>query len=253
MNDDLKHRQEIERNYHNNKYKDNINNAVKSSDSDGHAYNTFYHLIEQLKPGRILDFGCGDGWISMKLAEKGHEVHGIDISIELVTKARKWSQKLGLSQKVHFEEMAGENLLFDDNFFDAVIGSAVLHHIDLELALNSIHRVLKPGRKGLFIEPMNQNIILKIWRVLTPWRRSPAERALTLLEIKLIKQRFPAARLNYFILFSMFSQGLMTLFPKQNLWLRINRQLEVLDDILITRFPFLGKFCAVVVIELIKD
>lgn len=248
---DLGNRQQIERDYHNRKYKDDI---ISSSPGFVNAAYIFYQrTIDQLPCGRILDFGCGDGWVSINLAKLGYDVFGIDISIELINKARKWAKDIGVSGNVHFEEMAGEHLLFQDDFFDAVVGSAVLHHTDFEMALNSIYRVLKPGGIGLFIEPMNQNIFLKTWRAMTPWRRSPAERALTMEEINMIKKKFPLARLNYFVFFSILSIGLMTMFPNIHLMRSINKWLEKCDECLIKRFPKIGIYCAVVVVELVKD
>lgn len=250
MNEEIMHRQQIERNYHNSKYIDNANPEFSGS-MDG-AYECFNNKISQMGLGKVLDFGCGDGWVSIMLAKKGYHVYGIDISIELIKKSRKMAQEQNVTHNTIFEEMAGEDLQFQDDFFDSVFGSAVLHHTDLEMALNSIHRVLKPGGIGLFIEPMNRNIFLKMWRVLTPWRRSPAEKALTIHEISLIEKSFPLARLTYFNLASIFSAGLILIFPNSNFVRRINKILENVDGVLIKRFPWLGRYCAVVVIELLK-
>ncbi len=247
----LGNRQQIERDYHNQKYKDD--NISSSPGFENSAYIFYQSIVDQLPFGKILDFGCGDGWVSVDLGRRGYEVFGIDISIELINKARKWANKIGVSENVHFEEMAGEHLLFQDDFFDAVVGSAVLHHTDFEMALNNIHRVLKPGGIGLFIEPMNQNIFLKLWRALTPWRRSPAERALTIAEINMIKKRFPLARLNYFVFISILSVGLMSIFPKIHLMRTLNKWFEKCDEYLIKLFPKIGIYCAVVVVELVKD
>lgn len=244
-------KQQIERDYHNNKYK--TGSLLSSSTYKNSAYDFYQNLIDQFPTGRILDFGCGDGWVSINLAKNGHEVYGIDISIELIKKARNWAQELGVSDMSKFFEMTGENLSFNDNYFDAVVGSAVLHHTEFEMALDSIHRVLKPGAKGVFIEPMNENFILKIWRILTPWRRSPAEHALTQKEIKMIKSKFPSARLNFFIFTSILSNGLMTIFPRIHIFNKLNIVLEKFDLKLLKTFPKLGLSCAVVVIELIKN
>jgi 2-polyprenyl-3-methyl-5-hydroxy-6-metoxy-1,4-benzoquinol methylase len=251
MNTELERRQQIERDYHNKKYKDD--DSSTSSVGVNPAYEYFQSVIDSIPQGKVLDFGCGDGWASMIMAKKGFDVYGIDISIELINRARKIAKEMNLTNFAHFDEMAGEDLKFEENYFDFVFGSAVLHHTDFNLALNNIHRVLKPGGKGLFIEPMNQNILLKIWRFLTPWRRSPTEKALTTCETNLIKYTFPAAKLNFFIFTSMFSAGLIKLFPHVSILNKLNLFLIRLDHHLINLFPFLGKYCAVVVIELIKD
>lgn len=251
MNAELERKQQIERDYYNNIYM--ADNASEPARTGGAAYEFFQRMISQLPLGVILDFGSGDGWVSIKMAQQGYDVYGIDISIELVDKSRKVAGELGLSSKVHFKEMAGESLQFEDNFFDAVIGSAVLHHTDIEMALTSLHRVLKKGGTGIFIEPMNQNILLKAWRLLTPWRRSLAEKALTLDEISLIMRIFPKARLHYFNLTAIFSIGLIAILPKNRFVQRLNITLEKLDDMLLKLFPKLNIYCAVVVIELVKE
>lgn len=251
MNSNLERRQQIERNYHNLKYKHDTPPSTSSQSNS--AYDYYQGAIAQCSIGRILDFGCGNGWVSVNLAMLGHEVHGIDISIELINKARNWAQRTGIAHRTHFQEMTGENLLFPDNFFEAVVGSAVLHHTDLEKALNGIHRVLKPGGRGIFIEPMNQNIALKFWRLLTPWRRSSAEKALTIAEIDKIMNTFPASKLKYFFLTAIFTQGLSIVFPNLQILTKMNLLCEKFDEMLIGRFPKFGKSCAVVVIELIKD
>ena len=249
--DELRKRQEIERNYHDTKYE--AQTELDASSDDSAAYAFFNSLIARLEPGTVLDFGCGDGWLSMWLADRGHQVCGIDISRVLVDKATKWAAERGLSARARFEEMPGENLRFGNDSFDAVIGSAILHHTDLETSLKGLRRVLKPGGKALFIEPMNENFVLKTWRMLTPWRRSPAERALRLSDIATVSRIFPKARLHYFTLSSIFSEGLLIMFPRSRLVGAMNRKLGKLDQLLVARFPALGRSCGVVVMELVKD
>ena len=149
--------------------------------------------------------------------------------------------------------MACENLTFEENFFDLIMGSAVLHHTDLNPAIKNIFRVLKPGGKAIFIEPLNQNIFLKSWRKVTPWRRSPAEKALVNADLKIIQELFPKARFHFFKLFSIVTQGLIIIFPHNKFLNYMDEVLEGLDDSLLRLFPFSGKYCAVVVIELIKN
>ena len=68
--------------------------------------------------------------------------------------------------------MDGHNLKYENNKFDLVIGNGILHHLDAETALSSIHRVLKPGGRLIFREPLADNPLLKLFRFLTPKART---------------------------------------------------------------------------------
>jgi 2-polyprenyl-3-methyl-5-hydroxy-6-metoxy-1,4-benzoquinol methylase len=247
----LDERQRIEKNYHNGKYKEGVIQSYARGES--RAFRFFQNLVGDVRELRILDFGCGTGWMSIALAKIGAEVYGIDISQELIKKALQLAAREKLSDKIYFIEMPGENLTFQEKFFDIVLGSSILHHTDIQMALKCISGVLKPNGRALFLEPMNQNIFLKVWRKLTPWRRSPSERALSVADLKLIQDIFPEAKFHFFTFFSIFSEGLLILLPTNKLLLFINELLEHFDKMLLKAFPSLGKYSAVVVMDLRKD
>ena len=247
MNTKLSERQIIEKSYHNKKYKGDkkfFNNSSVQS-----YYSFFYSLFLNVKNLKVLDFGSGDGWISFQLAERGARVWGIDISEELIRRANSSNIYQG---SVDFFVMAAEDLDFENDYFDLIVGSAILHHTDIDRSLQEIKRVLKDNGRALFIEPMNENFILKCWRWLTPWRRSPTERALIWDDILFIKKMFPNANLTFFCFMSILSTGLLLLLPNSRIVYRLNIVIEKLDNKILSLFPGLGKYCAVVVIEMIK-
>ncbi len=251
MRDELSERQRIEESYHDKKYKDSSQSEVTQS-KDSEYYKFFWEQIGSVNAKRILDFGCGSGWLSIGYAKNGADVWGFDISKELIEKANKWVKKEGLSGKITLEKMAAENLSYEDNFFDLIVGSAILHHTELYITLKNIDRVLKPDGKAIFIEPMNQNIFLQLWRKMTPSRRSPTERALTKSDLKLVEHVFPRSRLTSFGFLSIFTEGLFIFFPQSKIVAAVNNWLEKIDRRVFQFLPFLGRFGAVVVLELKK-
>ena len=244
-------RQKIEEKYHNKKYKI-LKTRRPSPKKENSAYVFYRKLRGDISKLNILDFGCGNGWVSIDLAKSGAQVWGIDISEESIKKARKWAENENLSNKIKFEKMPGENIKYNDNFFDLVLGSAILHHTEIKLAVKEIFRVLKPGGKALFIEPMNQNVFLKIWRKLTPWRRSPMEKALTYKDIMFIRDIFPKINSYFFGFLSIFTSGLIIIFRSNPFLVYVHVCAEKIDDMLLKAIPFLGKYCSVVVLELSK-
>jgi SAM-dependent methyltransferase len=108
-------------------------------------------LIERalIKPGmKVLEFGCGTGMFSRRFAEGGALLTAIDISPDLIAEAQKES-----SPNIAYQIGDIEMLPFADSVFDAVVGSSVLHHVQVEKALKNAFRVLKPGKMIAFAEP----------------------------------------------------------------------------------------------------
>lgn len=97
------------------------------------------------KPGeRILDLGCGDGALTVKIAAAGAKVTGVDSSASMVAAA----QVRGVDARL----ASGEALRFDHEF-DAVFSNAALHWMpNQDAVLASVHRALKPG--GRFVAEM---------------------------------------------------------------------------------------------------
>lgn len=119
-------------------------------------------MIERgrLGPGvKVLEIGCGTGVITSYLETSGAEITAIDLSPDLLALAlrKDWSDR------VHFQLGNAEDLEFEDASFDAVVGSSVLHHLDIDTSIRGIHRVLKPGGTIAFSEPnmVNPHIFLQ--------------------------------------------------------------------------------------------
>jgi len=102
-----------------------------------------------IHPGEaILDIGCGAGVdtiIAARLTGPAGTVTGIDLTPEMLSRARENARLLGVDN-VTFQESSAEQLPFPDNRFDVVISNGVLNLVvDKPRALREIHRLLKPG------------------------------------------------------------------------------------------------------------
>lgn len=105
-------------------------------------------------PKKILDVGCGAGFLSNSLAEKRHEVFGIDMSVESLKVAGKYD----LTKTVNYQFADAYKLPFPDQTFDVVCAMDFLEHVeDPQKVIAEASRVLKPG--GLFFfHTFNKNI-----------------------------------------------------------------------------------------------
>jgi trans-aconitate methyltransferase len=101
-------------------------------------------LVEALDPQpgeRILDLGCGDGFLTRRIAASGATVVGVDASSQMVAAAKERGVDARLA--------SGESLSFDHEF-DAVFSNAALHWMrDHDAVLQGVYRALKPG--GRFV------------------------------------------------------------------------------------------------------
>ncbi|MFH1860000.1 MAG: glycosyltransferase, partial [bacterium] len=116
---------------------------------------------------RVLEIGCGTGEYTLKVAQTGARIFATDISEELLFSAIGKESQMGnvkIRTQNSFVLCQAERLPFNDNSFDAVVGNAVLHHLDLPLALQEIKRVLIHKGRFAFTEPnmLNpQNMLIK--------------------------------------------------------------------------------------------
>jgi len=122
-------------------------------------------LSSHLKPGMtVLELGCGTGSFTRELARSGAEIVAIDVSPELLEIA-----KLNCSvPNVRFQIQNAYSLSYSEAVFDSVVGSSVLHHLEIEEALRDVYRVLKPEGTICFTEPNMLNPQIAIQKNI-PW------------------------------------------------------------------------------------
>ena len=113
-----------------------------------------------LRPGvTAVEIGCGTGLFTELLAATGASIVAVDISEALLARAQ---QRQLPPDRVQFVRGRFEEVSLPGGF-DAVIGSSVLHHLDVDEALAAICRLLKPGGRVSFAEPnmLNPQVFLE--------------------------------------------------------------------------------------------
>jgi len=106
---------------------------------------------------RVLDIACGSGGPLLRIARtSGCHAHGVDIHADAVKAAQTQAREAGLSDRVTFQCVdAGGALPFDNGAFDVVTCiDAINHFPDRETVLREWARVLKPGGRILFTDPI---------------------------------------------------------------------------------------------------
>jgi SAM-dependent methyltransferase len=107
-------------------------------------------LSNHLRPGMsVLELGCGAGYFTRELARSEADIVAIDVSPELL----KIATANCSAPNVRYEIQNAYDLSYPDAAFDSVVGSSVLHHLEIKEALREIYRVLKPGGTIWFTEP----------------------------------------------------------------------------------------------------
>jgi len=157
----------------------------------------FSYLKNAAKDCEILDYGCGIGSFVEKIVKyKPKKVTGIDISEVSINKAKKKAKDLDID--VSFKVDNCEKTSFEDNSFDIVYGTGILHHLKINSCLDEIFRILKPNGNLVFIEPLGTNPIINLYRKLTPKSRSEDEHPLINKDFKYISHKFKNTKIRYY-------------------------------------------------------
>ena len=166
--------------------------AISNSSND-----FFDFLRTNSNNSEILDYGCGIGHSLKKVLEfNPKKITGIDISDVSIQKAKKIINNSDSTVELLVDNC--EKTKFNNNSFDIVYGTGILHHLNLEICLDEINRILKPGGKLLFIEPLGTNPLINLYRKLSPNSRSKDEHPLLGRDFETIKNKFVKIDIKYY-------------------------------------------------------
>lgn len=209
-------------------------------------YRYFYSLIGNVRGRRILNCCCGDGRGTTIFAKQGALVYNIDIAENMIELARIRAKVNKVSNRFKFSLMSAEQMGFKDSQFDVVLSLGALHHLQPYLAGSEIARVLRPGGKAIFLEPLANSKVLLLMRGLVPIKccESPGGGGMKYSDIHCIGRFFCDVKCREFLVF----QRLVRLKPFQ----KIKKQLERLDTKILSEFPFMRRYAGGIVIQFDK-
>ncbi len=208
-------------------------------------------MLGNVEGKEVLDIGCGRGNLSFYLARRGAKVIGIDLSKNFINFCKNQMKRLNL--KVDFRVMNAQIPDFEDNTFDIIVGSRILHHLpDIELFFRECKRLLKKKGFITFIEPLKKNPIVEMNRKhLNPKKRTKHEHPLLLSDVMKAKKIFGNIKHAEYYIISPSTEIFKIIFKKPTIF-RILYKVFQLIEFPLYKIDFLKQYCWQTVFKSIK-
>lgn len=109
-------------------------------------------FLSHIRPGmRVLDLGCGAGWLTLAMAQRGADATGLDISDESLSVAREYYESIRheVPGSVRYEVADLNHISLSADSYDVIAVCGALHHLThVRHTIEELHKALRPG--GLF-------------------------------------------------------------------------------------------------------
>ncbi|HEQ72271.1 MAG TPA: glycosyltransferase, partial [Spirochaetia bacterium] len=220
------------------------------------CYPMHRQFAELLRPGaeKILDCACGAGELAIWLALNGKRVSAFDVSERAVRIARESAALSGVAERIDFRIMDVRRLDYPSNHFDLLTGLDSLHHlIKFPSGIRELARVLKPGGRAVFSEPLAWDPVINLLRKINVRRKNHVyEHFLTRKDMRLLERIFGEVRTAEHVVLSAYTRfiakthAVSRLTPLQRsicVWLR------KVDTTLLRFFPGLRKRASMAYLE----
>ncbi|MFM2432645.1 MAG: hypothetical protein RLZZ511_3859 [Cyanobacteriota bacterium] len=146
---------------------------------------------------RLLDLGCGAGENSVYFAQRGAHCVATDYSPGMVDVAMQLAAANGVS--IEGRVINAMAIDYPDNTFDIVYAANLLHHMpDPMVTIREIYRVLKPGGKMCFWDPLKHNPVINVYRRIATEVRTADETPLNINILRNVKSLFSRTQADTF-------------------------------------------------------
>ncbi len=114
-------------------------------------------LLKTMNYRHVADLGAGEGTLSQLLAQRAEKVIAVDLSPKMVDYAQQLAEKNGLAN-LEFRIGDIEEPPIEDSSIDLAILSQALHHAEHpQRAIDSAHRILRPGGRLIILDLLQHN------------------------------------------------------------------------------------------------
>ena len=140
--------------------------GIKKSDYDKFFSKEF---LKMLRPAhkKILDLGCGNGLLSVFLAQNHGQVLAVDSSAQAISATSAIAKANRLTRKIKTKVLDADKLDRLETKFDLVCGQYILHHLSgFDLFCRKLQKIIKPKGKAIFYENNANNRLLMAMRPL---------------------------------------------------------------------------------------
>jgi SAM-dependent methyltransferase len=152
--------------------------------------------LGELQDKRVVELGTGLGEGATYMAKRGASTIGADISIGMLRLARRVARRHETSFPCITMDAA--RLALADESVDVVYAANTLHHIDIASCLEEVHRVLRPGGRAAFWDPVAYNPIINIYRRMAHQVRTDDEHPLDRRDLALMRSLFSRVEVRFF-------------------------------------------------------
>lgn len=113
--------------------------------------------------GRVLELGCGEGKLALRLAEQNVRVEGIDISPDRILRAKRAARSSKKSKRASFRVGDLNTISLPRHRYSCVVAHDALHHVlNLQHLLDQVRKTLKPGGRFLLMDYQGMGRVRKL-------------------------------------------------------------------------------------------